>query len=227
MRAVAVKCDTAGARRYIRRVRADARALLKLLSLEHCELSLVLTGDSAIRVLNRAFRGKDRSTDVLSFPQLEECFPEGTEQAAPLYKAMPPPLGDVVISIDTALRQAELLGITPESRLRKLLIHGVLHLLGYDHEKSPHDALRMFARERELAAGLAKTIAGSLSVMPTEAEGSRTVCGAQGRNKAAAMPPIGAESPHKTGSQHRVDEERSRRFAPVDRPGILQRASRS
>jgi len=159
MRAVAVRCDTPGARPYMRRVSADARTLLKLLSLDHCELSLVLTGDSAIRELNRAFRGKDHSTDVLSFPQLEECFVDGTEQAAPPYKTIPPPLGDVVISIDTALRQAERLGITPESRLRILLIHGVLHLLGYDHERARTDARRMFARERQLAADLLKTIA--------------------------------------------------------------------
>lgn len=206
MRAVALKCDAPSARPYMRCLSADARALLKLLSLDNYELSLVLTGDSAIRELNRAFRGKDRSTDVLSFPQLEECLDNETEQAALHYKTMPPPLagcgktisgsmctsrfrtlgkrwlpsfsslplageitegeagcedffssllGDVVISVDTALRQAKRLGITPESRLRTLLIHGVLHLLGYDHEKSRVDARRMFARERELAAGLA------------------------------------------------------------------------
>jgi len=155
MRAVAVKCDTPRARRYIRGVSADARALLKLLSLDGYELSLVLTGDSAIRELNHSLRGKDHSTDVLSFPQLEECLVDGTELAAPYPKAIQPLLGDVVISIDTALRQAERLRVTPESRLRTLLIHGVLHLLGYDHERSRADARRMFAGERELAAALA------------------------------------------------------------------------
>ena len=73
---------------------------------------------------------------------------------------MPRPLGDVVISVDTALRQAEQLGVTPESRLRTLLIHGVLHLVGYDHEKSRADARRMFAQERELTAALAARAAG-------------------------------------------------------------------
>jgi rRNA maturation RNase YbeY len=152
MRAVAVKCAAANARRYISAVRADARALLKLLSVDNYELSVVLTGDSPIRELNRAFRGKDRPTDVLSFPQLDNCGAARTEHAAAHYENMPAPLGDVVISVDTVLRQAERLGITPESRLRTLLIHGVLHLLGYDHEKSRADARRMFARERELAA---------------------------------------------------------------------------
>jgi rRNA maturation RNase YbeY len=63
-------------------------------------------------------------------------------------------LGDVVISVDTARRQARRLGVAPATRMRTLLMHGVLHLLGYDHERSPAEARRMFARERELAAAL-------------------------------------------------------------------------
>ena len=62
------------------------------------------------------------------------------------------PLGDVVISIDTALAQAHEYGVAPAERLRTLLIHGFLHLLGYDHERSPSEARKMFARERQLAA---------------------------------------------------------------------------
>ncbi len=154
-RAVALKCEVSSARRYMRAVNADARALLKLLSLDNYELSLVLTGDSPMRELNRAFRGKDSATDVLSFPQLDNCAATRREHHAADCEVMPAALGDVVISVDTALRQAERLGVTPESRLRTLLIHGVLHLLGYDHEKSRTDARRMFARERELAAALA------------------------------------------------------------------------
>lgn len=154
MRAVVLKCEVPGARRYRRAVSADARALLKLLSLDNYELSLVLTGDAPIRELNRLFRGKDRSTDVLSFPQLDNCGEAGPEHAAAHDETMPAALGDVVISVDTALRQAERFGVTPESRLRSLLIHGVLHLLGYDHEKSRAEAQRMFRRERELAATL-------------------------------------------------------------------------
>jgi rRNA maturation RNase YbeY len=119
------------------------------------ELSLLLTGDADIRELNRTFRGKDRPTDVLSFPQLEECFAGGMEESERHFHPMRSTLGDVVISVDTALRQAEQLGIRPESRLLALLIHGVLHLLGYDHERSPAEARRMFARERELFAALA------------------------------------------------------------------------
>ena len=157
MRAVAIRCDAPKARRYIRTVRADAHGLLKQLSLCHHELSLVLADDSQIRELNRVFRGRDHCTDVLSFPLLDEWEPATSEPAGSDYKSGPAPIGDVVISVDTAVRQARRLGITPDLRLRTLLIHGMLHLLGFDHEKSQADARRMFARERELAASLASS----------------------------------------------------------------------
>jgi probable rRNA maturation factor len=153
MTLVAVKCEASSARRYARIIRNDARALLKLLSLDNHELSLVLTDDAAIRALNRVFRRKDSATDVLSFPQLE-IGSTGAAKCSVRDYGMPAMLGDVVISVDTAQRQAERLGETPQSRLRTLLIHGVLHLLGYDHEKSRSEARRMFARERELAVAL-------------------------------------------------------------------------
>jgi rRNA maturation RNase YbeY len=151
---VAVKCEAPNARSYLRRFNADARALLKLLSLDSYELSLVLTGDSAIRELNRAFRGRDSSTDVLSFPQFDDFANARDDHALGDQEVVPTSLGDVVISVDTVVRQAARLGVAPESRLRTLLIHGVLHLLGYDHEKSRAEARRMFAYERELVAAL-------------------------------------------------------------------------
>lgn len=75
-------------------------------------------------------------------------------RAYPLVPAAGTALGDVVISLDTARRQARRIGVAPAARLRTLLVHGLLHLLGYDHERSPAEARRMFARERELAAAL-------------------------------------------------------------------------
>jgi probable rRNA maturation factor len=132
-------------------MRAEARRVMELLQLDQFELSLTLTDDTRIRALNRNFRGKDAPTDVLSFPQIEP-FPERPECYDSV--AIPATIGDVVISVDTALRQAAELGVAPEARLRTLLIHGVLHLLGYDHELSPAAARRMFARERQLVAEL-------------------------------------------------------------------------
>jgi probable rRNA maturation factor len=139
--AVAIRCETGAGRSFAAAVCADARQLLRAVGLPRCELSIVLTDDAAIRALNRDFRGIDRPTDVLSFPQIEDAATANPNE----------PLGDVVISLDTACRQAARSGIEPAVRVRTLLIHGFLHLLGYDHERSRTEARRMFARERELA----------------------------------------------------------------------------
>ena len=103
------------------------------------ELSLIVTDDEAIRELNRRFRGVDAPTDVLAFGAgVEEHFvsaPEG-----------PPYLGDVVISYQRALAQAAELGHAVAEELKLLVIHGILHLLGYDHQEK---AAARKMRERE------------------------------------------------------------------------------
>jgi probable rRNA maturation factor len=149
--AVEFRCATARGRGYARGLRADADRLMRALGLAECELSLTLTSDRAMRRLNRDFRGIDTATDVLSFSQIEQA---GSAPPNPRSVKNSPglPVGDVVISIDTALRQAREYRVSPSARLRRLLIHGFLHLIGYDHERSAADARRMFARERTLAA---------------------------------------------------------------------------
>lgn len=173
--AVELRCETAaGSRGAARALVTDARRLLRLSGLESCELSVALVDDAAIRELNRTFRAKDEPTDVLSFSQIEETadgstpaatnngggprpagrLPEGLEPGA--VKSRPGLLlGDVVISLETARAQALRMGVTERQRLRTLLVHGFLHLLGYDHERSIAGARRMFRRERELGAMLA------------------------------------------------------------------------
>jgi probable rRNA maturation factor len=147
-----VTCRNANARKYERALRTDAASLLRILELERGELSLMIVGDRAIRRLNRDLRAKDQATDVLSFPQLEERGEVSARTRVGTKNAPPFALGDVVISIDTASRQARELDQSIAARIRTLLIHGLLHLLGYDHERSPAEARRMFAREHELAA---------------------------------------------------------------------------
>jgi len=105
------------------------------------ELSILLTDDSTIQALNREWRGKDRPTDVLSFSQVE--VPQGaavTRGTTPRGRAVDPAslgrrpvLGDIVISLDTAERQAPRYGHSLEAELERLLVHGVLHLLGHEH----------------------------------------------------------------------------------------------
>jgi probable rRNA maturation factor len=148
---VAIICRSASARRYERGLRADGVALLRILGLEHCELSLVVVGDRAIRTLNREFRAKDQATDVLSFPQFEDKAELKTLARGGAKDAPPIPIGDIVISIETASRQARELEQSAAARLRTLLIHGLLHLTGYDHERSAAEARRMFKREHQLA----------------------------------------------------------------------------
>jgi probable rRNA maturation factor len=152
---VEFRCATARGRRYARGLRADADRMMRAARLGDCELSLTLTTDRAIRKLNREFRGIDSPTDVLSFSQIEQA---GIAAPNPRSVKNSPglPVGDIVISIDTALRQARDYRMSPSARLRRLLVHGFLHLIGYDHERSAADARRMFARERTLAARIAE-----------------------------------------------------------------------
>lgn len=148
---VALRVASARARRWAAGLRAQASELLRVMGLGRCELSIIVVDDETIRGLNREFRGIYKPTDVLSFSQLEE---KGGPAPDPdrIPDAAGTMLGDVVISIDTALRQSREHGVTPAHRLRTLLIHGVLHLIGYDHERSRAEARKMFARERELCA---------------------------------------------------------------------------
>jgi len=94
---------------------------LRRLGTERAEVHLVLTGDETLRELNLRFRNIDRATDVLSFPDGDE-LPSGWRL-----------LGEIVISLDSARRQAEALGHDELRELCELALHGTLHLLGYDH----------------------------------------------------------------------------------------------
>jgi probable rRNA maturation factor len=148
---VEFRCATARGRGYARGLRTAADRLMRAAGLPDCELSLTLTSDRAIRRLNRDYRGIDAPTDVLSFSQIEQAGSPAPNPRS-VKNRLGLPVGDVVISIDTALRQAREFRVTAPSRLRRLLVHGFLHLIGYDHERSPADARRMFARERSLAS---------------------------------------------------------------------------
>ncbi len=125
-------------------VAVDARRLLRALGETGAELTISLVGDAEIHRLNRDFRGKDRPTDVLAFAMREGARVAGDESI----------LGDVVISLDTAERQARRRGVSTAAEVRTLLVHGVLHLLGYDHERSAAEARRMKTMERRLRAVL-------------------------------------------------------------------------
>lgn len=107
------------------------------------ELSIELTGDHRMRRLNKLYRKKDRTTDVLAFPMREALAPRAVKLATNM-------LGDVVISVPQARRQAIEAGRKLDDELVSLLVHGVLHLCGYDHERGEKEAARMHRRERQL-----------------------------------------------------------------------------
>lgn len=101
-------------------------------------LSVSVVSPAAIHKLNRQYRGKDKPTDVLSFSRLEG-------QAMPL-----PDIGDVIVCWEVAKRQTEEFGTTRPGELRRLVVHGVLHLFGYDHETNEADARRMFRLQESI-----------------------------------------------------------------------------
>lgn len=123
---------------------ATAKRLLAALGERDSGLSLSLVDDDAIRSLNRQYRGRDRATDVLSFPLDEAPSAGGAERL----------LGDVVISVDTARRQAAGYDAPLQREIYRLLIHGMLHLRGHDHEER-EERRRMEREERRLADAIA------------------------------------------------------------------------
>jgi len=117
------------------------RAALETLrqqSISDSDLTLVLSNDDAIRVLNQSFLGNDTPTDVLSFPSAETDPETGRRY-----------LGDVIISLPRASEQADRAGHPAEAEVQLLAIHGVLHLLGYDHAEA-EEKTRMWAAQTQI-----------------------------------------------------------------------------
>ncbi|MBF0127420.1 MAG: rRNA maturation RNase YbeY [Magnetococcales bacterium] len=116
-------------------------------ALDNIEVGILLTDDEESRGLNLQHRGLDRPANVLSFAMEEgEAFPDPA--------GGPAPLGDIVIPFETTRAEATELGVGVEERLLHLAVHGVLHLLGYDHERSESEAERQERRETLILARL-------------------------------------------------------------------------
>jgi probable rRNA maturation factor len=99
----------------------------KKLKIGHAAATVVLATDSELKALNKAHRGKDKPTNVLSFPSVQIAGAVATSDA-------PRFLGDVILAIETLMREADDLAIAPTHHLQHLVVHGLLHLLGFDHE---------------------------------------------------------------------------------------------
>ena len=114
--------------------------ILNALDYHDAELSILIVDDSQIAILNKKYLHRHGPTNVIAFPMRTD----------PFSKINPELLGDVVISIETAEKEGKSIGISMEERFTQLLVHGVLHLLGYDHETSEQEADRMEKKSDEI-----------------------------------------------------------------------------
>jgi len=120
---------------WLRRCGRFAKLALASRDIDNWELSVLLTDDDTIRQLNRHYREMDAPTDVLSFPQDPDYATTIGEGKIPA--------GDIVISLETLRRNAQARGIPEEEELKRLLIHGILHLEGMDHEDEQSEMIRL------------------------------------------------------------------------------------
>jgi probable rRNA maturation factor len=123
-----------------KRLRQTAKVILNALDCPDAELSILIVGDQQIAQLNHQYLNHEGPTNVIAFSMRQGRFANIT----------PNLLGDVVISADTAHREARSAGISMQDRFDQLLIHGTLHLLGYDHEKTDAEARKMEKKTEEL-----------------------------------------------------------------------------
>lgn len=129
------------------RVLEAVEQLAPELANERLQASLLFTSDEEVHVLNREWRGKDKPTNVLSFPMLEredllDFAPDGTPEL----------LGDLALACETCTREASEKGVSIEDHASHLIVHGLLHLAGHDHETSDADAEAMEALETKILA---------------------------------------------------------------------------
>jgi len=120
------------------RWRAFAAKAVKAAPAHFAAVTVVFVSDRAMREMNRTWRGKQGTTDVLSFPSGQSAFEEEAEAT----------LGDVVISVEQASRQAAEYGLSLDQEIAQLILHGVLHLCGYDHETDDGEMNRLERRLR-------------------------------------------------------------------------------
>lgn len=123
-----------------------AEEIVKNLRLSAVTLTLVMTDNDYIRTINNNFRKKDKPTDVISFAYRENPFPGLPDELENL--------GDIYISLEKAKEQSVEYGVTLKEEVKRLLIHGILHLLGYDHEKGRKQAEEMRSKEDEIFASI-------------------------------------------------------------------------
>jgi len=124
----------------MKQIQEKAKAVLNALDCPEAELSILILDDPQIAVFNKQYLNRKGPTNVIAFPMRDGPYGNITPQL----------LGDIVISVETADREGKRVGSGMEERLTQLLVHGILHLLGYDHETSDQDAQEMEEKSDEI-----------------------------------------------------------------------------
>ncbi len=115
---------------------------LKILNISNGSISVIVTDDTIITEINRDYRDRDYPTDVIAFEYRDNTFPRPAEEEEEL--------GDIYLSLETAKRQAAEYGVTLREETARLVVHGILHCAGYDHEDSEEDGEIMALKEEEI-----------------------------------------------------------------------------
>lgn len=136
----------------VKQLEKDAQTILRILHYEKYDLGIWLTNNKTIRSYNRTYRNKDKATDILSFSYHAELKPG--EKIKP-HTQEDYNLGDLIISVEYVQKTAQELNVTVYARLQVLLVHGICHLLGYDHERD-EDYRVMHRKELALLKQLKK-----------------------------------------------------------------------
>ena len=169
-------CHNTGHRVQVRKFIHLADRLLQECDVSDYSLSILLVHDAEITRINNQYRNKNQATNVLSFP-----FADGAD--ASLASLPIKELGDIIISVDTALREAIVYRQSFHQRMTWLLVHGLLHLLGYDHERSPGEEEKMLARENELLGKINKHRRTTMTRLAINVDHVATIRQARGINE--------------------------------------------
>jgi probable rRNA maturation factor len=144
MNRVAVNIEGIPAPQWSGSLSGYALKVLEKISRDNWDLSILLCGDETIKILNTQYRNKPEATDVLSFEMdAEEIMPDGSTRCVP---------GDIVISLDTLRENARYFNVSEDEELRRLLIHGILHLNGMDHSGTGNGEPMILLQENILNA---------------------------------------------------------------------------
>ena len=135
----------------LKKIEQTARVILDALDCPDGEISIVIVDDPQIEKLNRKYLNRNGPTNVIAFPMRQGEFSHLSPQL----------LGDVVISTDTTAKEAKHSGMSLEHRFNELLVHGILHLFGYDHETSAQDAQKMATKSQQLLQLICRAEQGS------------------------------------------------------------------